>query len=463
MRIDLVSIFPDYFAALDLSLMGKAKEVGLLDVHVHDLRRWTHDRHHSVDAPPFGGGAGMVMRPDVWGEALDEVLGHRYIDVESEPVDSGDDTARQGQRQVLAIPTPSGRPLTQSIARELAQVDHLVVACGRYEGIDQRVADYYRDCEIEVLEYSIGDYVLNGGEVAALVLVEAVARLLDGVLGNPDSLREESYEDGGLLEYPAYTRPRSWRGAEVPQVLLGGDHGAIATWRRDRSLVRTAHRRPDLLDEIDPTTLSIHDHEVLAGAGQVLRPTREKLLIRQGRTDEAEEIAALAAETFPDACPQHIPTAAVEAFIAEHLTVDVFRAMLSDPKDYRILVARTGGGKGPIVGYTLTIVGGPEGIAPDLVRPGKIERDGAYLSKCYVSRQWRGSGIAGALLERAVADVVAQGRNSQIVLGTNVGNKRAIRFYRRHGFKVVSRRHFDVGGVHNIDEVLVRNLTPHSR
>ena len=198
MRIDLLSIFPQYFAALDLSLMGKARQSGQLDIHVHDLRSWTHDRHRTVDDTPYGGGAGMVMRPDVWGEALDTVIG-------TEP-----------GKCVLAIPTPSGIPFNQRKAEELSHFDRIIVACGRYEGIDQRVADHYRNRGVVVEEFSIGDYVLNGGEVAALVLVEAVGRLIDGVIGNPDSLVEESHSGIGLLEYPVYTKPQEWRGHQVP-------------------------------------------------------------------------------------------------------------------------------------------------------------------------------------------------------------------------------------------------------
>ena len=193
MRIDLISIFPQYFSVLDLSLMGKARTSGHLDIRVHDLREWTHDRHRTVDDTPYGGGAGMVMKPDVWGEALDDIV--------------GDST-----NCVLAVPTPSGIPFTQKKAQEFAAFDRIIVACGRYEGIDQRVADHYRSRGLVVEEFSIGDYVLNGGEVAALVLVEAVGRLLDGVIGNPDSLVEESHSGIGLLEYPVYTKPQSWRG-----------------------------------------------------------------------------------------------------------------------------------------------------------------------------------------------------------------------------------------------------------
>jgi tRNA (guanine37-N1)-methyltransferase len=223
MRIDVVTIFPEYLAPLELSLPGKARDKGLLEVHVHDLRHWTHDRHHTVDDTPYGGGAGMVMKPEPWGDALDEVA---------------TDTA------TLLVPTPAGVPFTQAVARELSTRDHLVIACGRYEGIDQRVLDDAAT-RLEVREVSLGDYVLNGGEVAALAIVEAVARLLPGFMGNAESLVEESHEDN-LLEYPVYTKPAQWRGLEVPEVLLSGDHGRIAAWRRDQSLRRTAERRPDL-------------------------------------------------------------------------------------------------------------------------------------------------------------------------------------------------------------------------
>ena len=223
MRIDVVTIFPDYLAPLDLSLAGKARERGLLDVHVHDLRQWTQDRHRTVDDTPYGGGAGMVMKPEPWGEALDEVL---------------------PDGATLVVPTPSGVPFTQGLARELAARDRLVFACGRYEGIDQRVVDDAAG-RADVREVSIGDYVLNGGEVAALAITEAVVRLLPGFMGNAESLLEESHEDG-LLEYPVYTKPAAWRGREVPAVLLSGDHAAVAAWRHAESVRRTAERRPDL-------------------------------------------------------------------------------------------------------------------------------------------------------------------------------------------------------------------------
>ena len=468
MRFNVITIFPDYFRALDLSLLGKAQDSGLVELSVHDLRQWTTDRHRSVDDSPYGGGAGMVMRPDIWGRAIDEVLSADLSAPLTRPGSPSSIEAPQGPwdphapapRRVLAIPTPSGVPLTQRIAQDLADADQIVIACGRYEGIDQRVADHYRDEEVEVIEYSLGDYVLNGGEVAALVLIEAVSRLLDGVIGNPDSLVEESHGASGLVEYPSYTRPRTWRGMDVPGVLVGGNHADIARWRRDRSLVRTAHRRPDLIDTLDLRSLDVHDREILAGAGKVLVPRRADLVIRRARPDEAAVISKLAQETFPLAAPETLSGQDIEAFMDEHLSVEEFSRMLAEPADHRIWVAHVRGQGGGLVGYTLTILGGPDGMPTEMVRPGRIELGAAYLSKCYVGPDWHGSGIAGAMLERAVADVVAQGRNSQIALGTNIANKRARTFYKRHGFYVAGRRTFMVGDVANIDDVLVRNVTP---
>ena len=224
MRIDIVTIFPAFFDVLDVSLIGKARDRGILDMHVHDLRGWTHDRHRTVDDTPYGGGAGMVMKPEPWGEALDELL---------------------APDSVLLVPSPAGDLFSQRMARALAEERHLVFACGRYEGIDQRVVDHYAT-RGRVQLVSLGDYVLNGGEVAAMAVVEAVSRLVPGVVGNPESLVEESHEDG-LLEYPSYTKPPVWREHEVPPVLLSGNHGAIATWRREQSLERTRLHRPDLL------------------------------------------------------------------------------------------------------------------------------------------------------------------------------------------------------------------------
>lgn len=255
MRIDVVTIFPEYLRPLELSLVGKARESGLLDVAVHDLRDWTTDRHRTVDDAPMGGGAGMVMRPDVWGVALDELLGGDL---------AGDPAADLPADVELVIPTPSGEVFTQRTAERLAGVGHVVIACGRYEGIDARVAEHYRARGVRVTELSLGDYVLNGGEVAALVVVEAVGRLLPGVVGNPQSLVEESHGAAGLLEYPVYTRPPAWRGLDVPEVLLSGHHALIARWRRDRALERTASRRPDLIAALDADGLDKADRAVLA-------------------------------------------------------------------------------------------------------------------------------------------------------------------------------------------------------
>lgn len=231
MRIDVITIFPDYLAPLELSLLGRARAAGLVNVTTHDLRDFTSDRHHTVDDTPYGGGAGMVMKPEPWGEAIDALVADRA-----------------GSPR-LVVPTPSGVPFSQPKAEQLAAADRLIFACGRYEGIDARVVDHYQE-RMPVDEISIGDYVLNGGEVAAMVIIEAVARLVPGFMGNPASLAEESHQTGdggGLLEYPVYTKPPSWRGLEVPEVLLSGHHAAIESWRRDQARRRTAARRPDLL------------------------------------------------------------------------------------------------------------------------------------------------------------------------------------------------------------------------
>ncbi|QXJ24883.1 tRNA (guanosine(37)-N1)-methyltransferase TrmD [Actinomadura graeca] len=250
MIIDILTIFPEYFAPLDVSLLGKARRNGLLDVHVHDLRDWTHDRHRTVDDTPYGGGPGMVMKPEPWGEALDAL-------------------APPGSANRLVIPTPSGRPFTQALAVEYAAEPRLLFACGRYEGIDSRVAEEART-RMPVDEVSLGDFVLAGGEVAVLVMVEAVGRLLPGVLGNADSVADDSFAPGAmesLLEGPVYTKPPIWRERPVPDVLLSGHHGAIARWRRDEALRRTALNRPELLGRLDPGSLDGHDRDVLRAAG----------------------------------------------------------------------------------------------------------------------------------------------------------------------------------------------------
>jgi len=268
MRIDIITIFPDYFTGpLNVSLIGKAAAREDIGFRVHDLRRWATDVHHTVDDAPFGGGPGMVMKPDVWGAAIDSVLSGAG---ETAPPAAGG-PAR------LVVPTPSGTPFTQDLASTYAAERHLVFACGRYEGIDARVAADART-RMPVDEVSIGDYVLAGGEAAVVVIVEAVCRLLPGVLGNERSAADDSFGGGGgggggamrgLLEGPVYTRPRSWRGQEVPPVLLSGDHAAIARWQRDEALRRTAATRPDLIRRLAavPDGLGDRDRKVLAEAG----------------------------------------------------------------------------------------------------------------------------------------------------------------------------------------------------
>ena len=271
MRVDIVTIFPQYFGLvsaegaadgvgpLGVSLIGKAAARGDIDFRVHDLRLWATDVHHTVDDTPFGGGPGMVMKPDVWGAALDQVL--------------SDAAQTPGGPARLVVPTPSGVPFTQDLAAAYATERHLVFACGRYEGIDARVVADARS-RMRVDEVSIGDYVLAGGEAAVAVIVEAVCRLLPGVLGNEQSVADDSFGGGGgamrgLLEGPVYTRPRSWRGHQVPSVLLSGDHAAIARWQRDEALLRTARIRPDLIHRLAavPDGLDARDKEVLDAAG----------------------------------------------------------------------------------------------------------------------------------------------------------------------------------------------------
>ena len=227
MKIDAISIFPEFFDVLEISLLGKAQEAGLISFEAHNLRDFTYDRHKTVDDTPYGGGAGMLMKPEPWGEAFDQIIGK--------------------DRPVVIFTSPAGKPFNQELATELSQKEHLVFACGRYEGIDQRVVDYAGTIA-EVHEISIGDYVLNGGEVAAVAMIEAVARLIPGVIGNNESLAEESHNDG-LLEAPSYTKPQNWRGLEVPEMLLSGHHAEIEKWRKAQALERTKQNRPDLLDK----------------------------------------------------------------------------------------------------------------------------------------------------------------------------------------------------------------------
>lgn len=222
MKIDVVTIFPEYLAPVQLSLLGKAQEQGILEINIHDLRSYTNDNHHAVDDTPYGGGAGMVMLPEIWGQALDPLM---------------------NQESDLIILTPAGKRFDQPMAAKFSKAQHLIFACGRYEGIDDRVRMHYENNGHRVHEVSIGDYVLGGGEVAALVMIEAITRLIPGVLGNPQSLDQESHNDEGYLEYPNFTKPSDWRGLQVPEVLLSGNHKEIEKWRAGQATERAKKNR----------------------------------------------------------------------------------------------------------------------------------------------------------------------------------------------------------------------------
>jgi tRNA (guanine37-N1)-methyltransferase len=366
MRIDVVTIFPDYLAPLGLSLPGKAQRAGLLEVHVHDLRDWTHDRHRTVDDAPYGGGAGMVMRPEPWGEALDALV----------PVPEG---------AVMVVPTPSGVPFTQQLAEELASVDRLVFACGRYEGIDQRVLDE-ASSRMDVREVSVGDYVLNGGEAAALAIIEAVVRLLPGFMGNPDSLVEESHGQDGLLEYPVYTKPATWRGRDVPTVLLSGDHARIAQWRREQAVRRTAERRPDL---VHPSTL-VDDVEV-----------------RGVRPSDAGELLVLQRACWVQ-----------ESWSNPGLDIDALTETLADVRQWTAegvtLVARSAG----------RLVGAVRG-----------RRHGATwdVGRLMVAPDLQGRGLGRMLLGRI--EELAPDGTTELELFTGAGSARNQRMYKKAGYR----------------------------
>ena len=381
-RADVVSIFPDYLAPLRLSLIGKAVETGLVELEVHDLRSWTHDRHRTVDDTPYGGGAGMVMKPEPWGAALDAI-----VPPEAET------TAR------LVVPTPSGRRFTQAVAAELAAEPHLVFACGRYEGIDARVmADAATRMRVD--EISIGDYVLNGGEAAVLVILEAVVRLLPGVIGNPESLTEESHapEHDGLLEGPVYTRPTSWRGLDVPPVLLSGNHGAIAGWRRTQALDRTRRVRPDLapraLEGVDGVVVSA---ATPADAGELF----------------ALQLAAFLAEGQLNGVLTIPP-------LTE--TLDELAASLLTPAT--VLVARAGS----------RIVGSVRGTLLD---------DGTWwIGRLMVAPDQQRRGLGSALL-RQILDAAPPGAPAGLLTG--VASRKNVARYRRLGFRVVEQGVDEVG------------------
>lgn len=296
MKIDIVSVFPEYFEVLNLSLLGKAQAKGLVEVTAHNLRDWTHDVHHSVDDTPVGGGAGMVMKPEVWSECLDELLqlGPAVVENTENIEDSADscdfcdtaedsgtaqssadsensektDIAQSSAGPVLVFPNPSAPLFTQQDATELSHADHLLFGCGRYEGYDARIPQYYRAQGIDVREYSIGDYVLNGGEVAVSVMLEAITRLLPGFMGNAESIVEESYTgENALLEHRQYTKPAEWRGIKVPDVLLSGNHAKVDRFRRDEALQKTDELRPDLIEALDCAKLDKADRKTLMSLG----------------------------------------------------------------------------------------------------------------------------------------------------------------------------------------------------
>jgi tRNA (guanine37-N1)-methyltransferase len=374
MRVDVVTIFPEYLAPLELSLIGKARRDGLLDLRVHDLRDFTHDRHRTVDDTPYGGGAGMVMRPEPWGEALDAVVG------------SGDGVPR------LVVPSPAGEPFTQRVARELAAEQWLVFACGRYEGIDERVVEDAA-ARMPVSVVSLGDYVLNGGEVAVLAIVEAVARLLPGVLGNAGSLVEESHEDG-LLEYPVYTKPPVWRGREVPPVLLSGDHGAVAAWRDQQRLQRTATRRPDLR----PVSAAL---------------AAEGLDIRPAQPSDAEEVAVLQRACWIT------EGLANRSWSALEMTCETADEKRRSFEEWHTWVVRSGG---RLVGSVRARVG--------LEDPGQWE-----IGRLMVAPDLQGRGIGRALLEYAEAAAPAGTRRFWVNTGTK--STANLRRYRRAGYRVL--------------------------
>jgi tRNA (guanine37-N1)-methyltransferase len=367
-RIDVVTIFPEWFSSLDVSLTGRARASGLVEIEVHDLRAWTPDRHRTVDDTPYGGGAGMVMKPEPWGEAFDALL---------------EDGGVEGATVVFT--TPSGQPFTQSVARDLATKERLVFACGRYEGIDQRVIDEV-STRAEVREISLGDYVLNGGEVAALAITEAVVRLVPGFMGNAASLVEESHEDG-LLEYPVYTKPASWRDREVPPVLLSGDHAAIAAWRHDQAVWRTAQRRPDL----------VH--------GSVLL---DDVQIRPAEPADAGELYVLQLACW--VAEQHDnPGVRIPAL---HETLDDLRGWLARDT---VLVARSAG----------RLVGA--------VRA-SLDGDAWEVGRLMVAPDVSGRGLGRTLLERI--EGLAPAAATTYALFTGAGSLRNQRMYKKAGYRL---------------------------
>jgi tRNA (guanine37-N1)-methyltransferase len=388
-RVDVVSIFPEYLAPLDLSLIGKARRDGILDVHVHDLRDHAHDRHRTVDDSPFGGGAGMVMKPEPWAEALDVV-------VASGP-------AGGAEVPHLIVPGPGGVPFSQALARSLADEPWLAFACGRYEGLDERVYEHAAD-RMPVTVVSLGDYVLNGGEVAVLAMVEAVGRLLPGVVGNAQSLVEESHEDG-LLEYPVYTRPASWDDAgtprDVPAVLLSGDHGAIAAWRHAQRVERTAARRPDLLP-VSATAGALADLDV----GVATPADAAELLVLQRACWVREGVASQGRWLVP---PLVEELADVVAGLGEWTTYAV-RVRSSDGAPGRLVASVRG-----------------------RVRP--VDPTAWEVGRLMVAPDLQGRGLGRELL--ALGEALAPSSVTGFWLTTGVLEEGNQRFYKRAGYRLV--------------------------
>ena len=382
MRIDVLSIFPDYLAPLKLSLVGKAIATGVVDLGVHDLRDWTHDRHRTVDDTPYGGGAGMVMRPEPWGEALDALVPDRAAAQDGEPTD----------RPRLLLFTPSGRVFDQRLAQELSSESHLILACGRYEGIDDRVIAHART-RLAVDEVSIGDYVLNGGEAAALVVVEAVVRLIPGVIGNPESLTEESHApgQGGLLEYPVYTKPASWRGLDVPAVLFSGHHARIAAWRREQAQARTAERRPELLPAASASGDLVIGVATEADAGELFT-LQQAAFVQEARVNLSLDLPPL------------------------QQSLDELRDSL--PSGTVLLARRSG-----------RLVGS---VRAD------VAADGAWcIGRLMVAPDLQGHGLGARLLTEIEARAPAEATVARLLTGAlSVGN---LAFYGRRGYAEVAR------------------------
>ncbi|WP_235001808.1 tRNA (guanosine(37)-N1)-methyltransferase TrmD [Arcanobacterium ihumii] len=463
MHFDIISAFPEFFQVLELSLVGKAQQKGIISTAIHDIRDWTHDVHRTVDDSPFGGGAGMVMKPDVWAEAIDSVVqtvakrnqGIRGYEVnEAEPSNR---TVGVHHRTVLAIPTPSGVPLTQRMCYDLAGSDHIILACGRYEGIDSRIAQYYgENSDIEVFEFSLGDYVLNGGEVASVALVEAVSRLVPGMVGNPESLVEESHGEAGLLEYPVFTRPAEFRGIAVPEVLTSGNHQAIYRWRRNQALTKTVLRRPDMIEHLDPATLDKHDWAHLASLGWFFDEVKQEIVQIHFRTANSDDVCALSAfaqSMFVDACPSEVSSADIDSFVNHNLTEDNFAVYVEDRR-YSVYLAQNL--EAEVIGYLLF---------DHEERPDDDEADTlyVYLSKAYLHPDWRGHKVFSELFAFGLRELERRYENVSgetfIWLGTHCGNKRAQRSYRKLGFNRLGTRTFVVGDTINKDITMVRPLS----